>query len=198
MPTLPNFPGISPNQFPDIKIRNQQETLVICASARCVWDDLKKINWSSHDIMCVNDLVMHFPGVVKHAYSNDRHMLPRWVAARRPQYVDKFPGDIYVHTCNGGEGLYVWPFPGHGTSSLNAVYVGLAMGYENIILAGMPLDNSGHYFDPPIGWDSQVYSNFSNEVADRDGLPRYWDMAAKDIFGGRVKSLSGRTKDLLG
>lgn len=169
-------------------------TLVIVGSARCVWEDLSKINFRSHDVMCLNDMIMHFPGELSHVYSNDHRWLPKWLEARRPRYVKDFQKTPVVHTCQtGASTMKVWPWPGHGSSGLNACYTGLALGYERIILCGIPLDDSGHYFDPP--W---VKTNFNKEVPEKNGEPRYWENAAKQYFDGKVKSMSGRTKDLLG
>lgn len=141
--------------------------------------------------MCVNDIVMHIPLKVSHAYSNDVLRLPWWVKARRPRYRSRFQEQIITHSCNSGV-QYRWPFPGHGTSALNACYIGIAMGYERIVLIGIPLDNTGHYFEPP--WEE---SNFLREVPE-DGSFHFWRLAAKKIFCGRVKSMSGRTRELLG
>jgi hypothetical protein len=44
-----------------------------------------------------------------------------------------------------------------------------------------------------------VISNFEREVGVReDGTMMYWHNANQKLFGGRVKSMSGRTRDLLG
>jgi hypothetical protein len=51
----------------------------------------------------------------------------------------------------------------------------------------MPMDNTGHFFDPP--W-------YGTDNEDR-GITIEWDEAAP-IFAGRVKSLSGRTMRWLG
>lgn len=167
--------------------------LLIVGSGRCVWDDLEQIDYKRFDIMCINDIVMHFPDVVEHMYSNDHHMLGNWVNARRPMVKRNDPRPIKIHSCQVG-GTYTWPWPGHGSSGLNACYTGVALGYDKIVLAGLPLDNSGHYFDP--SWRE---TNFNNEVPNTDrGHPRYWENANRYIFKGRVKSLSGRTKELLG
>lgn len=146
--------------------------------------------------MTINDITMHFPIKVKHAYSNDKKMLPKWVEARRPRLratVDE-NRRILQHSCNEGV-EYKWPFPGHGSSGLNACYVGLGMGYEELILIGIPLDNSGHYWEAP--W---LESRFLREVPPgrNPDEPRYWENAARKIFDGRVKSMSGRTRELLG
>lgn len=189
------FPGISENQFPSINFTRLTDNLLIIGSGRCVWNDLIKVNQTlDWDVCCINDIIMHYPGYITHAYSNDHHTLNKWVDARRPRYRMDFKENILKHTCQVGRNdHFVWPFPGHGTSALNACYLGIALGYSNIVLAGVPLDNSGHYFDPP--W---CVTNFINEVPERDGELRYWKDAKENIFNGKIKSLSGRTAELLG
>ena len=133
--------------------------------------------------MCINDLGMHYPDRFEHWYSNSADELKVWNQARRRD----LDGGHELHSCNPGVD-HVWPWPGHGTSGLNAVYTALALDYDEIILCGIPLDDSGHYFDPP--WRG---SNFTHEVPDM----KWWRNAVKH-FDGRVKSCSGRTRELLG
>jgi len=173
--------------------------LLLIGTARCVWDDLEPYRNTTTPAMCINDIGMHYYGRLVHWYSNDHKMLQYWVPARRPRYkeADAQRGDRqYVHSCNeGGGGKYHWPWPGHGTSSLNACYTALALGYEQIILCGVPLSDGGHYFDPP--W---VKTNFENEVKKDPvyGESRFWLNARDLIFDGKVKSMSGRTQEMLG
>lgn len=176
------------------RINRQKDKLIIVGSARCVWEDLDKILTHNeyylvgpYDVMAVNDMIMHFPGPLEHAYSNDNEMLPWWVRARRPRLVKEF-GHPRQHSCNAN-----WELPGHGTSGLNAVYCGIGMGYDRIILAGIPLTDEGHYFEPP--WRG---TNFTKQVRETPKGPRYWEWAAKHVFDGKVASLSGRTRELLG
>ena len=183
-------------KFPDIA-GTYHGKLIIVSSGRCVWDDLEKAGMKLNDdefphIMCVNDMIMYYPGKVIHAYSNNHKYLPKWIEARRDQYVTRWEGRINTHSNKMG-GRYTWPWPGHGTSSLGATYTGLALGYEPVWLCGVPLDDSGRFFEPP--WAT---SNFVHEVADRDGGIKYWSNARDKIFAGKVKSFSGRTKILLG
>ena len=168
---------------------------MIAAGGRCVWDDIAKIriNTQEHDVMAINDVGMHLPYKLAHWYSNDNVLLPYWFGARRPKFrreLDQFQ-PIELHSCHAGM-KHHWKIPGHGTSGLNAVYVALLMGYDDIVIVGMPLDDSGHYFDAP--WEK---SNFSKEVPDRDDGLRYWSGAAERLFDGRVKAVSGRLLQIL-
>jgi len=181
------------------------ETLIICGGGRTVWSDLGRIpDWNQHHSMAVNDAIMYFPGRLDHAYSNDciinginDRMLLRWYAARRPENRQQDTG-TKLHSCfgHGVEGVRHWDIKGHGTSGLNAVYVGLGLGYQRIILCGIPLDNEGHFFDPP--WKR---TNFNREVPTKRAGPnqlRFWSAAKERDFNGKVFSMSGRTKELLG
>lgn len=170
--------------FPEIAGRYSGAALVV-GSGRSVWDDLSQAD-KSLDAICVNDVGMHYPGPVSHWYSNDIAMLPKWIAARRPRYTLDYGKDIQIHSCCEGV-KWKWPWPGHGSSSLNAVFTALGLGYEKIILCGVPLDDSGHYFDPP--W---VKTNFA-----RDATVRHWKLLAPK-FQGRVKSMSGNSREILG
>ena len=173
--------------------------LVVCAGAKCVWDDLARLGVRSEQsdthVMAVNDISMHLPMRMRHLYSNDRKMIPHWLGARRKQYERAYGPVEYTHTLRVYGGAKVcWPWPGHGTSLLGAVYSGLAMGYDRIVICGGPLDNSPNYFSPP--WEER---NFLNEVPQKvDGTMAYWESAAKRCFRNRIRSMSGRTRELLG
>lgn len=171
---------------------------MVVGSGRCVWRDMEpyivhcnqnvELRW---DVIAVNDVGMHIPFRVKHWYSNDQRWLGKWAAARRPAFQKYLDDKITLHTCAPGHsGMHEWPFPGHGSSGLNATYLALALGYEEIVVAGVPLDDSGHYFDAP--W---VKTNFSREVPERPGGPRYWRQAQQKVWDGKVKVLSGRMLD---
>lgn len=188
--------GIAKLRFPEIA-GTYTGTLVIAASGRCVWEDLERYGMAkNHDdhphIMAVNDMIMYYPGRIDHAYSNNHAYLSKWCEARRDQYLTKYGPVKHTHSNKTG-GRHTWPWPGHGTSSLNAVYTGIGLGYDRIILCGVPLDDSGHFFEPP--W---IGTNFVAEVRDRDGGPKYWKNARDRIFKGQVQSMSGRTRELLG
>jgi hypothetical protein len=78
--------------------------------------------------------------------------------------------------------------PGTGSSGLFAVRIALArLGCERVVLAGVPIDNSPHFYD--------------GGLRSGPGFVPYrpeWRAAAEEEFGGRVRSLSGWTAELLG
>lgn len=201
------FRGFGPEMFPLPKIAGSYagKSLVVCGDAACVWDDLERFGCVSRvgrgsvakpgwDFMTVNKLVETFPGTIEHAYSNEPWLLDKFVAARRNEYTREFTGPHQTHSCNKGA-RWRWPWSGRGTSSLGATLVGLGLGYERIVLAGVPLDNGPHNGEPP--WRS---CQFDKEVS---GNPRGhdrpdWKEAIAQGFEGKVKSMSGRTRDWLG
>jgi len=168
--------------------------LWIVGSGRCVWEDTGSIPENAQ-VMTLNDMVTFFPGRIKHAYSNADWLLWFWVQGRRENYVREYGNDFDLHTnkVSRHKNVIEWPFPGMGSSALPACYVGLALGYDSIILAGVPLDDTGHFFDPPEGHSlskGKRWSNFTNEAQEY-----IWKNAR---LGGKVKSLSGRSREWLG
>lgn len=178
--------------------------LLILGGAACVWDDVERLGAAKPgrsnvvkfdgDIMCVN-MAGLFVETFQHWYSNDGKWLLRLHAARRPEWAKMYPGPIRLHSCMPCGGVEHWDWNAQGSSGLNAVKVGLALGYGEIILCGIPLDDGPHVGDPP--WKA---CNFTREVAaqvDSDEN-RFWKSARLTEFGGRVKSMSGRTREWLG
>jgi hypothetical protein len=175
----------------------EKKSLLISCTGRNVWEDIRKIDYSDMDVMGVKDTIVHFPDPIHHAFSQHVDQLVHLVAIRnmRNPSTRRQTNEIMSHTSNDTKhsSVHAWNLPGHGTSSLGAVYVGLALGYRRVVLAGCPLDDEGHYYDP-----EGVKTHFIARIPDRDNGPRFWEHAAKHVFKGKVKSLSGRTKDLLG
>jgi hypothetical protein len=180
--------------------------LIIVGSGRCVWDDLEQLHKFrtkeiTDDVMCINDMIMFYPGDITHCVSCDAPMLPKWWAARRPPYKSQFSKVPRFHTVNnyqGVKGVETWEFQGAGTSGLLACKVGLELGYDEIILCGVPIDNDGHFWEAPWG-----KTNFQREIADSKGNIRgdgrkYWTRARDTYFEGRVTSMSGNTRKILG
>lgn len=176
----PNFSTLGIYDLPE---PTRSGRVVVAASGRCVWEDLARVG-GEHDTMAVNDAIAYYPTALTHAYSEHTELLPFWLARCKSKPLVHTATELLPH-----ETYTKWPWPRHGSSSLGAVYTALALGYEEVILCGVPLDNSGHFYDPP--WTP---TNFLKEVPNM----QYWSNAARNIFQGRVTSMSGRTRELLG
>lgn len=156
-------------------------TLIVAGSGRSIWSDLSAIEDAPRtDAIAVNDCIIHYPFALKHAYSNAAERLAHWLGCRREDLQRRDGRPPEAHHCREGrhDGTF-WPWPGHGTSGLNAVYTAIALGYSRILVAGMPLDNTGHYFDPP--WRGNP---------DYKSERRYW-LSVADILRGVVFGVSG-------
>ncbi|MFA5379754.1 MAG: hypothetical protein WC455_28605 [Dehalococcoidia bacterium] len=180
-------------------------TAVVLGSARCIWDDLSRIDFDKVEVIAVNDMIMHYKGELHHAVSLHPEEPPLWRQLRWTNGCHA-GGHIYTHSHRLPENNdhlppyefktrhaldFLWVLEGgrSGSSGLFACMVGLAMGYERIILAGIPIDGTGHFFDPP----GKVVNQFLGM-----NITLEWDNANRKYFKGRVKSLSGRTKEWLG
>ena len=144
--------------------------------------------------MTVNKMVETFPGEIEHCYSNEPQTLLRFINARRTEYVREFNAPQQTHSITPGC-KWTWPFGGHATSGLGAALVAVGLGYDRIVLCGMPLDDGPHNGEPP--WRK---CQFTNEAAGNvnTGINGHWKQAIRIAFQGKVKSMSGRTKDWLG
>lgn len=183
------------------------KNLIICGDAACIWDDLERfgaakpyigrgrVEKDGWDIMTVNRAVETMPANIEHIYSNEPELLERFVLARRNEYVKEFERPRHSHSHRRGSAKHVWPLGGHGTSGLSAALVGVGLGYQRIVLCGMPLNAVNHNGEPP--WRR---CNFEREVADNvaSGINQHWKRARDLAFKGKVRSMSGRTKEWLG
>lgn len=155
-----------------------------------VWDDYAKVRPWKGEIMCVNDVGMHLHDTVRHWVTLHPEYMPGWMAFRKGHLYGS--GDTpKTHCHKSKDGIdVVWDMPAGvaGTSGLFACFVGLLLGYNEILLAGIPMTGSGHYFDP--FWYGSEFQDRANELV--------WKQARDQFFEGRVKSLSGKTREWLG
>jgi hypothetical protein len=191
--------------LPSIAGSCKGKKVVVCGDAHCVWIDLElfgcrddsglgRVRKEGWEFMAVNKLGECFPGHLHHWYSNQPAHLANFVKARRNEYEKEFTKYWITHSCGVGAD-FRWPWGGGGTSSLGAALVAIGLGYERVVLCGVPLDNTPHNGQPH--WRK---CNFENEAAgsatdDRDG---YWKRAIQEGFEGKVRSMSGRTAAWLG
>uniref|UniRef100_A0A6M3MAM2 Uncharacterized protein n=1 Tax=viral metagenome TaxID=1070528 RepID=A0A6M3MAM2_9ZZZZ len=82
---------------------------------------------------------------------------------------------------------YIWPLvarsPLSGSSAFLGCQAAIGLGYEKIVLCGCPMQGK----------------NFINKKAtDYDKFQKGWVKFAPQMFGDKVKSMSGFTRDLMG
>jgi hypothetical protein len=192
--------------LPAIAGRYQGKSLVICGDAIGVWQDLEafgcrhdigrgRVDKEGFDFLTVNKLVETFPGHVEHCYSNEPSVLLRFIAARRQEYTREFEAPSHTHSISGGA-AWTWPFGGHGTSGLGAVLVGLGLGYDRIVLCGIPLDDGPHNGEPH--WRRCAFKSSEAAGSVSTGRNSHWWRAKQLAFDDKVRSMSGRTREWLG
>jgi len=177
--------------------------LIICGSGRCLWDDLHACTFTptpTIDTMAIKQAGMHLPFRPTHWAGAHGERFQFMVPLRYEGYYFRGMdnGQRQVHTQKLGVIIHSdkqWPLVDHvwsvprliGTSALFGVRVAIALGYEDILLCGVPLDNTGRYYDAP--WNKGVDLNMAGMGEWEEFLP---------VLKGRVRSMSGRTRDLLG
>lgn len=199
--------GFGADKFPLPPIAGQYKGkgLVICGDAACVWDDLERFGCANKkgrgsvekdgwDFLTVNRLVQVFPGRIEHAYSNEPAHLKLFIEARRNEYKKEFEWPRNTHSCNKGA-QWRWPWSGHGTSGLGATLVGVGLGYDRIVLCGIPLDDSPHNGEP--SWRQCAFTRSEAPGTLNSDVNSHWKEAIK-VFDGKVRSMSGRTRNWLG
>lgn len=184
-------------------VGSESGRVVICGSGRCLWNDLLALpSWATSDAhyMAVKQAGIYLPLRFKHWVGAHGERFQWMVPLRREGY--------YFHgfDAEGRRGVkpqklgalihsekswplvtHVWPSRMTGTSALFAVRVALALGYDEVVLCGVPLDRTGRFYDAP--WDEGVDLNVVDMKEWEEYLP---------VMKDRVKSMSGRTRELLG
>jgi hypothetical protein len=190
-----NYLKVNAGDKPYIVNRFKGQSLLVMGAGYTLWEDLAKI-WNTHKghLMAVNRVILDFADPIEHAVGCHPYELLLFSLWRREHYPSH--EHMYTHSCRiYDEASYeaylipqfLWDFPDyyHGSSTLTGVLAGLVMGYEEIILAGVPME--GSYYCCPF-WQYPY----------EDAFMKDWEKAAKNSFDGKVKSLSGKTRELLG
>lgn len=169
--------------------------LIVLAGGRCVWDDwlqAKRLGFQG-DLMAVNDVGCYIHDQLAHWVSLHKEYFPYWTFWRRNHAYNTPVRHTHAHVSvkrNIPEVDIWWDleFPG-GSSAMLAVLVGLAIGYDRILLCGVPLNRDGHFFEPP--WQkSPEIDNYPDQIV--------WQMQREKTFENKVRSMSGKTQTWLG
>ena len=163
--------------------------LLVCASGRTLWDDLARYGQRRGHVMAVNWAGCHLPLKIDHWASLHPDMLVHWLALHAIWRGHE--GHVWTHSHKPWAGVeFTWDFELQpACSGFFAALLGLALGYDCVVLAGCPETLDGHYYDTP-GSPGSYTTNYGHQ-----GM---WIGARDTCFAGRVKSLSGNTRDWLG
>lgn len=144
-----------------------------------------------HDVMAIAKSYKQYPGEILHWAMVDGNV-HKWWAEHLPLVNNGgFPIRHTLGDCEGFDTLWddgkstdaLW----YGSSALFATLVALSLGYEQIVLAGCPMDNKGHWYfcdeyDGPE-WREEDY--------------RAWREFSETDEAKKVSSMSGFTKEVL-
>jgi hypothetical protein len=167
---------------------------LIIGRANCVWDDILYLEVRypdlEPDVIAVNgvgcDLKMH----INHWVSFHAELFPQWISKRR---VKGFSDAGQLWTSSRGRRMDKWERElgiryvdnNGGSSGMVAVDVALKMGYQKMILVGIPLEAEKGHYDQPGSWDEATHHRKPWEELD-------------PAISVRIKSVSGWTRELLG
>lgn len=163
---------------------------LVVGTGRKMWDEFYRSPWAA-TVFAVNHAALFLPRV-EHAVSVHGGLIGGFALSR----LSRHPNDaLAVHAPQAAPGVtMVWdervfPFAGHGgTSSLFAVRIAIRLGFKRIILAGVPLDTGGHFYDPE---DYAFPTNFSGDLAE-------WAKLRIEHTDIEIRSHSGNTRTLFG
>lgn len=166
--------------------------LIILGGGRSVWDDYVRLKDKGFtgQIMAVNDIGMYFDQPIEHWVSLHPDHLRAWAQLRMKH---SLPMPRLLHTNRHTHDINVcWDLQPYAPfSGLYAAQVGLSLGYNMMVMCGVPQDGKGRFFDPP--WMDNT------EHADSNQLKAFRHIIEQNQeLRGALRSMSGWTRELLG
>lgn len=166
---------------------------IILGGAKNVFDDLSKVEALGVDIgstaiIATNHAGRDWPGPLLAWASFHAELFPSWLAVRRAEGMPE-PDTLWTTDRPLGPIPISIPITGvenwKGSSGLLAVTVGLHMGFDRLILCGVPMDPDEEHYDRAGRW------------TDAGNYRGAW-LARRDDMAGKVRSASGWTRTILG
>jgi len=183
----------------ELRPKPKRDILLVVGDATGVLDDLSNFldlveqSGTPFDTLCINYSTEVVPWPVQHWIAGDSHMPDMQAIAV------KLEGkDVIRHCWNpNSKGFDVrWIRNGrpgwNGTTANLGIKVGIALGYTRIVLAGVPMDNTGNWYTPHI-----PKNDIKQGKDHRSHLWKWTEIASRPI-ARLMRSLSGNTADLLG
>lgn len=164
---------------------------LIIGSAACVLNDLEAAREISsfHDVIAVKHAAAAYSGRLIAMVSLHPEKLGATLLERKRQGFD-MGFKVWCHSASGQRGRptgrvdHVLPEDWGGSSGLFAVQVARHLGYERIVLAGIPIDGTAHFNSPDPMEKHERYRSA-------------W-LARRGEIAAYVRSMSGWTASVLG
>jgi hypothetical protein len=189
--------------------------LLAAGSAPCVAEDLERARamFPFADTMTING-ACQLVERAEHLLAGHTDKAELFVAARRRAFPDAPPCRVHANCAASKHPApkHLYPsvtdwwgpeFSSGATSAGKAALIGLALGYESVILCGCPMDGSGYAPGESEGIPQFAAVQRVGDPAKQKAstIRRYYgtmEQLAKTTFRGRVFSMSGKTKEWLG
>ncbi len=144
---------------PDFSKLRKHDTVLITGDGGSLPEDIKRFeSWDiDHDVYCINRSMLYFQRPIQHWAAVDAEESV-WFAKYLNESVKPWGHMIYRHTIGICRHVYnvswvidqevneyqsrIWA----GNTGYFGVLTAIAMGYKQIILAGMPLDRTPHWY----------------------------------------------------
>jgi len=171
-----------------------RHTILIVGDATCVWEDIAKMRALKvpHDTMLINHVALAYPYKYQHYVAGDSHM------EDMQRIAAKVPDGVIKHCWNPNSKnfdvrwLQLDKAGWSGTTANLAVKISVILGYLKIVLAGVPMDFSGHWYDEFLPEnDRKRKSNHLHHLWK-------WNELACRPQARLMRSFSGNTRDNLG
>lgn len=159
---------------------------LVLGGASCVWADVEAaLALGEYDaVIAANDVGAHWTGRLDHWVSLHPDKFDGWVRSRREKgYPDGFT--TWAHKKQAGCPVDRETDDWKGSSGLFAAKVARELGFDRIVLCGVPLDAEGAHFFDPKPWSA--FKSF-----------RFGWLSHRQEIAPFVRSMSGWTKEILG
>jgi hypothetical protein len=167
---------------------------LVLGGADCVWADVAALEamlgreWDGV-VIAANDIGCHWPRRLDAWCTLHPEKMPKWLKERSAR---GHPDGYITWSRKGGRAdrqIKTW---GGGASGMLAVAVAYEMGCERVILAGVPMTRTAHFVESGVHQRGKIWSSASTHL-------KAWRVPViLARMRGRVKSMSGETRALLG
>lgn len=154
--------------------------VIVAGCGAGILEDLAKVpDRSGYAVFAVSRMMVDFPGHVSMGATVHHEMAATYRRGAKPHL--RIASTRFDHGVN----LVYDEIPyRNGSSGLYAVGLALLMGASRVICCGVPLDAGPHYYPEPNHFDVEAYRDPWRKIS--------------DVLRGRVFSMSGWTRELLG